>query len=47
MSKDEKELNDLLTEVDILKHNVFELNTQLYEAYKRIAELREKLDQSR
>ena len=47
MSKDEKELNDLLTEVDILKHNVFELNTQLYDAYKRIKELREKLDQSR
>ena len=46
MSNDEKELEDLLTEVDILKHNVFELNSQLYNAYKRIKELRDIVDKN-
>ena len=46
MSNDEKELENLLTEVDILKHNVFELNSQLYNAYKRIKELREIVDKN-
>ena len=40
------ELDKVYTEVDILKRNIFDLNEQLYHAYKRIKELKEKLDQS-
>ena len=38
------ELDKGLTEVDILKRNIFDLNEQLYHAYKRIKELKEQLD---
>ena len=39
------ELDKVYTEVDILKRNIFDLNEQLYHAYKRIKELKEQLDQ--
>ena len=38
------ELDKVYTEVDILKRNIFDLNEQLYHAYKRIKELKEQLD---
>ena len=38
------ELDKVFTEVDILKRNIFDLNEQLYHAYKRIKELKEQLD---
>lgn len=44
MSDEEEEIKTIYTEVDILKHNIFELNEQLYNAYKRIAKLREDLE---
>ena len=40
------QLGKELTEVDILKRNIFDLNEQLYHAYKRIKKLKEQLDQS-
>jgi len=44
MSDEEKEIKTIYTKVDILKHNIFELNEQLYNAYKRIAELKEEIE---
>lgn len=40
------QLGKELTEVDLLKRNIFDLNEQLYNAYKRIKKLKEQLDQS-
>ena len=40
------QLGKELTEVDLLKRNIFDLNEQLYHSYKRIKKLKEQLDQS-
>ena len=40
------QLGKELTEIDILKRNIFDLNEQLYNAYKRIKKLKEQLDKS-
>lgn len=40
------QLGKELTEIDILKRNIFDLNEQLYHSYKRIKKLKEQLDKS-
>ena len=40
------QLQKELTEIDILKRNIFDLNEQLYHSYKRIKKLKEQLDKS-